>query len=126
ALIASIGLLAVLAPLAIHHWSSRAAAATESDVEQKVAEAAALAPDLSVRRERIDIIERTKSDKVLTYLIEAKLGKEYWFPVTDYRLDVGGDPTKIDYDALAEAIDRAYAKHTSFPQEIAANVNVGA
>jgi hypothetical protein len=127
ALIALIALLMALAPLAIlHERRNTAAAATEADVEQRINEAAALAPDLSVRRERIDIIERPGSDKVLTYLIDAKLVKEYWFPLTDYRLNVGGDTSKIDYEALREAIDRAYVEHTSFPQEIAVNVNVGA
>src|SRR6266508_4900159 len=61
--------------------------ATEADVRKVVDEAKRMAPDLSINEQLVPIIDRSASDKVLTYLVESKLTNEYWFSVTDYRLD---------------------------------------
>jgi hypothetical protein len=71
-------------------------------------------PDLSVTPQQVPIIDRDSKDKVLTYLVEAKLVNQYWFKITDYRLDWTGDRSAINLEQLALDIDRAYETRTPF------------
>jgi hypothetical protein len=71
-------------------------------------------PDLSVTPQQVPIIDRDGQDKVLTYLVEAKLVNQYWFKITDYRLDWTGDRSAINLEQLALDIDRSYETRTSF------------
>jgi len=95
---------------------------TEVEVEQVVADTSALMPDLIVTKQPMPIIERDSRDRVLTWLVEAKQTNEYFFDVTKYEIENGGD---FNYAALGDAINRAYTKHTSFPDEISVNVGLG-
>ena len=108
-----------------HDDKETAASATKADVENFVADTMRMTPDLSVKQQHLPIIDRSERNEVLTYLVEAKLTNEYWFKVKDYRLDYAGDWTQFNHDKLADAIDQAYEKHTSFPQEVTASFNIG-
>lgn len=123
--LAAIG--AAIASLGVWHdkKSDQPVAATEVQVRQQVCEAVSLAPDLLIDEQPAPIINRAPGDKVLTYLVESKLTNEYWFKVKDYQLDYAGDWAKINFTALEEAIDHAYVKRSSFPQELTAAVNLG-
>lgn len=90
------------------------AVATEADVKNAVDAAIPLMPDLSITPQQVPIIDRDSKDKVLTYLVEAKLVSQYWFKITDYRLDWTGDLSAINLEQLALDIDRAYETRTPF------------
>jgi len=99
--------------------------ATEADVRKAVNDAIPLMPDLSVTSESVPIIDRDTQEKAITYLVESKLVDQYWFNVTDYRLDRRGDRTTINLDQMAKDIDRAYETHTPFAEGLTGSVTTG-
>ena len=99
--------------------------ATEADVRKVVNDAIPLMPDLSVTSESDPVIDRDSQEKAVTYLVEAKLVDQYWFNVTDYRLDWAGDRTKINFEQMAKDIDRAYETRTPFPEGLTGSITTG-
>jgi hypothetical protein len=99
--------------------------ATEADVRKAVNDAIPLMPDLSVTSESVPIIDRDTQEKAITYLVEAKLVDQYWFNVTDYRLDRAGDRTTLNLAQLAKDIDRAYETRTPFPEGLTGSITTG-
>ena len=86
---------------------------TPEDVYQAMKEAAELSPSLNIKSEPKPIIDRDSDDTVKTYLIQSKKIDEYWFKVTDYRLDWAGDITKTNLDKMTEEIDKMYQLYTN-------------
>lgn len=87
--------------------------ATEADLKEAIRDSVRLTPDLSIKQQSSPIIDRDRRGKLVTYLIESRLVDQYWFKITDYRLDWAGDHSEVNLDKISAAIDRAYENRTS-------------